>query len=161
MTYADDYDLRDKDLAKINDVADAIDGLLVATDSTAVTSVQSTSSDSYSTITGATVSITVESGQIVLVFASLCASSGTAARGGYFRLYNSTESTALTQDVLQYFTLGSTNAIEHELSLCGVDTSPAAGSNTYEVQFKRSSSATTIYADEIKITVMTFRNTSA
>ena len=137
MTYADNFDLRDKDLYTINDVADAIDGLTAVFATDYYSSKISTTSSSFAA-TGLSQAITVPANAVVYIIASMQVTTATTEK---------------LLDVQISEDAGSITSRQVEMEWVDADgkgptitwfitSEPAAGSRTYSVEWASNDNST-------------------
>lgn len=134
MTYADDYDLRSAANVSLTKIANAVDGLL-ATVGTPVTysSVINTTSTSFTTMTGLSISVSVADGEIVLLGASVSLSHGTQNEVVKVRLYEDSTALAVQQSYTSH--RANTGGEDETAALIWVVAAPSVGSHTYTVKW--------------------------
>jgi len=144
MTYADDFNLRDKYVATLDDIADAIDGLVWgAVGQGAYGTLISTNSTSYVDMTSVTCSVAVATDQDVLLAMWGNWSCDTANKTCYFAVAeNSTEYTGNGELNYMQATNTQTDGLEDTFVTFFVDTSPTVGTNTYKGRYCTTSAAT-------------------
>lgn len=140
MTYADNYNIRDKDIVKATDIANALDGLLVssvqlASYVTAGGSENNTSSSTYTNLTATDLSVTVATGETVLFFGEANMSAGTTIKRAQFQVRRDTSApTACSQSVGTDDGTG-THGYTEDIAVFGYD-QPAAGTYTYRLAWR-------------------------
>ena len=153
MTYADTFNLRDRSLAKINDIADAIDGQLL--DRYSINKNNSSTSTSSTTMvdTDLTLSITLGAQQSVLLIASIGFSISAVTYGAFQLVRDTTDIGAP-----QYLTThrADTNALDMNAMLVSSDSKPGAGTYTYKVQWLTTTS-NTIYSRFRQLEALVFQ----
>jgi hypothetical protein len=156
MTYADDYNLRDKALCKINDIANAIDGLLIAGEESGYTSAVTTTSSTYSAL--ASVALTVADGEAVLL-SGYCTSScnTTGNKSANFQLNRDTSAIATALVVTYDPDIVADSGKSNPLCMVGFD-APAAGSYTYSLVWASADNSTTMYSLRGAVTAIKVRN---
>lgn len=155
MTYADTFNLRSKSVVKMNDVASAVDGLLVAYSSVNSTATVSLASSTVTDYTGISATVTVNTGEIVFVIVNFSISTSTGNElidcwiG--FDGTNTSRTYVTPQDT-------TTNGA----SVCPTLTlthAPSAGAHTYKLRWANLTSAThTIYSVLARMNVLVFQN---
>jgi hypothetical protein len=157
MTYADTFNLRDKSVVKMNDVANAADGLLVAYGQVGSTSSVSLTSGSYTDYTGLSVTVTLNTGEIAFVIATVSVSAATG--NDQITLRITRDGTGIgTEMALTGFR---SNVSGNDLIGTVMATDPtSSGSHTYKLQWVNSTSgARTIYSIRARLEVLVFQNT--
>jgi len=154
MTYADLYNLRDKDLVTLNNYADAIDGLTVDYDEVIVSGVQSIASATPTAIPGVTVSMAVEATEFVVVHATINISAADASRYGEFRLFR--DAIGISSIYYVFLEQALTTGRETVLHLHAID-EPGAGTFAYLAMFAYDGTSTTIYAEESYLSCQVIR----
>lgn len=152
MTYADDFNLRDKANATLNDIADAVDGLLISYGQDGAYGSQVIASTSYTDITDITESVTVADGEVVLVLFSCAVNEDTASDTIQVRLVrDATE--------LGYHIVSTTDANDWVLVTLNIVDAPSAGTYTYKAQLKNATAARNINIGTRWFQVIKFQNT--
>lgn len=147
MTFADNFNIRNSQLSG-NNLASALDALLATYQSDVNTGVINTASTSYVDYTGASLSISSASGQILVIYADIALSHGTD-QGLITAAINYDASNVLER----YCTASGsgTGGTRDTLSLFHVVAAPSVGAHTIKLQWKVGSgtgysSAANIYA---------------
>jgi hypothetical protein len=150
MTYADTFDLRDRSLVTLGDIADAIDGLLAEAHQTQAATTVSTTSATYTNLIED--SVAVADGESVLVVAEIMISHSTGNASQYLKLMR--DSQALGMEHLNRAHTTAADGQDHSVSLSWIDT-PSAGTYTYAVQWK--TSAATFYSRRQSMACLKFQ----
>lgn len=157
MTYADGFNLRNKSVVKMNDVANAVDGLLTTYGSAGSTSSVSLTSGSFTDYTGLSVAISMNTGEIAHVVATISVSVATADDQITARITRN--GTAVGTEMACTPNKNSTGGVNMVMTLTTTD-APSSGTNTYKVQWVNSTSgARTIYSVRGRIEVVVSQNT--
>lgn len=157
MTYADDFNLRNKSVVKMNDVANAVDGLLATYGSASSTSSVSLTSGTYTDYTGLSVAVSMNDGEMAIVTAVISASVATANDQISIRI--TANGTAQATEQAACPNLSST-AGNNVIMVCTTINVPSAGTNTYKLQWLNSTSgARTIYSVRGRLDVLVVQNT--
>lgn len=152
MTFADNYDLRIPK-ANFNSVASALDALLVTYQRSAATSTINTASTSLVDYTGASISITNATGELIVVYAQISASNSTAA--AEVKMCIREDSTDLSAYTLTSSS-GSTGGDVGMISYLDVR-APTPGAHTYKIRWRAGSN--TAYSAGYLLWAMTIQNT--
>lgn len=150
MTYADNFNLRTSSING-NSIASAVDGLVsdIQTDtSTALINTTSTSSVDY---TGESISVTINSGEKVLILAQINVS---ASASGIKIIMDVTEDGSIITSSVGGFWLSArndVNGVDGTISISAYS-APAAGSHTYKIKWKTASG--TAYSAGARLTVL-------
>ena len=131
MTYADDFDLRDKDLCTINGIANAVDGLLASSYIVTSDGVQTTALSTYTDMTGISQAVTVADGETVLIYFECRLNIATQGDAAYWNLLRA--STSLAERSIS--AVGAANE-NHWVTCMYCDKALAAGTYTYKMQQK-------------------------
>lgn len=133
MTYADDQNVR-SETANFQNVANALDGLLAAYSTSTATSTITTTSTSFVDYTGASIAITVNENEIVLLMADFSASiSGSVPNKVTAQFLQ--DGVAIGIDRQSYFRTANASGDEGNIQLYHI-IKPAAGAHTYKLQWK-------------------------
>lgn len=133
MTYADDQNVRSENANFLN-VASALDGLLAAYSVATATSTISTTSTSYVDYTGASLAITVNANEIVLLTADLSVSLSGSVPNKITAQFTQ-DGSAIGIERQSYFRTANASGDEGNLQLFHI-IKPATGAHTYKVQWK-------------------------
>lgn len=133
MTYADGFNIRSTS-ANFDGVANALDGLLAAYSVATATSSITTTSTSFVDYTGASLALTINSGEIVILRASLAVSVSVTVPN---KIHAQFIQDGVAIGIDNQFMCRTANAggDETNLSLFHI-IAPAAGAHTYKVQWK-------------------------
>lgn len=155
MTYADNYNLR-LATATANDVASAVDGLLTTYGSQEISgSVINTSSASFVVLTGSSITVSVASGEIVEIIATITLSHGTASTGISFTV----EQDGVDQSPVSRWTsptTTSTGGLYATITWTKI-LAPSVGSHTYKIKW--ATDAGTAYSARAYLSVKVLQNT--
>ena len=157
MTYADNYNIRSPQHVKLNDIGDALDGLLVSYDTATATSTVNTTETTMQDLDGMSVTVTTAAGQIVFVIAMVDVSNGTTGKTTWLQLDE--DGAAQSNSCPYYEPSGASTGVHGTVTLYYIS-KPAAGSHTYKVKFDTEASGTA-YADNRSMAVMVFRNAAS
>jgi hypothetical protein len=138
-TYSDGFNLRNKTLAKLDDIADAIDGCLANVYQLTASSLLNTTSTTAEVITGLSQELTVDGGQAVLLAFSGTFSNNDTAQT-VFEIERGTDNVGTT--LLPVLATTATDGKLAPVSLIVIDTLPAAGTYTYAVKWSVASGDT-------------------
>jgi hypothetical protein len=139
--------------ATMEDVATLLEGFLIGNYSTIdQASNKNTTSTSFTAIAGTSASVTVASGEKVLLLASIACSQSTVGQWVGFSFYR--DGGAIGN--AKYFTcdVANTTGYNDVLSMCIID-SPSTGAHTYELYWKVS--ANTGYSDSQQLIILPFQ----
>lgn len=142
--------------ARMNDVATLIEGNLVTYGEAATSSLISTTATSPTDYTGASVTITVGTGDLVLVNYSVALSHGTSGVRCDVNLYEDASALTSSRAIIWTSRAVLTTGIDFVASNY-VISKPAAGSHTYKVRWHTASG--TVYSGYHQMTVFLFQNT--
>lgn len=156
MTYADTFNLRSKSVVKMNDVANAVDGLLVAYSQVNSTATVSLTSSTVTDYTGISITVTTNSNEIVKITATASVSCATANEIVDWWIgvdgTNTSRQYCCPQDA-------TTNGASHCVALSYIH-APSSGSHTYKLRWANATSAIhTIYSVLARMDVLVFQNT--
>lgn len=133
MTFADNYNLRNKSVVKMNDVASAVDALLVTTSQVVTGGAISTTSTSFVDMTSMSISVTVASGESVILLSFVSMSHGTSNEAVEMQF---TRGGVAIGNTHKAFTITTgTGGEQNNVPLMYIDTG-TTGSLTYKVQWK-------------------------
>ena len=135
------------------ELADLIEDLLVLQDETINGSLRSTTSASFVTLSNAQVTVTPESGQIVLIHFWVRFSHSVADDGIVLNIYRNSTTDILTEGPLATTAESATNG---NIDWCGghlLDTGQS-GSTDYDIRFARVGSGGTVYVGNSHITAI-------
>lgn len=152
MTYADNYNLR-LATATANDVASAVDGLLVTYGQETHSTLINTTSTSFVDYTGSGITVSVASGEIVEINAWIVVSGSGVVRAS---LKVSEDGSDLSSQADYVFHRSDTTGFDATLNYT-VISAPSAGSRQYKIRWKTSSG--TAYSGRGRMTVKVFQNT--
>jgi hypothetical protein len=157
MTYADTFNLRDKSVVKMNDVANAADGLLVAYGQSGSTASVSLTSGSYTDYTGLSVTVTLNTGEMAFAIATVSVSAATGNDQITIRIARDGTGIGTEQALTGFRSNTSGNDLVGTVMVMDATSS---GSHTYKLQWVNSTSgARTIYSIRARLEVIVFQNT--
>ena len=152
MTYADDFNLRDKDTVSINDVADAADGLRVHYEQDSFIATQNTSSSTYATVGGLSKSVTTTAKQIVLIIGNLSWSGGTADKVLNVAIFRD----AVQVQAVEYLSKDTSSTGVVDCCILAPIDEPGAGTFTYTIQWNSDDNSSTFYSGDGWMAVLVF-----
>jgi len=153
MTYADNYNLR-LATATANDVASAVDGLLISYQRQILSSTISSTSAASTVMTGSSVTISVASGEVVEINA--CVTLSHSVIGSQIEVTVEEDGVNITPNSRWIATASLTNGIEGTVSYHNIITT-SVGSHTYKLKW--ATSAATAYSNRSILTVKALQNT--
>ena len=133
MTYADNYNIRNKSVVKMNDIANGFDGLLAASGYYADSTTYSTTSSTFADVTNFLLAVTVSAGESVFIWSSLNYSHSTA--GNFIEVQLTRNTVAIGSVWGGYGVQNSTAGGVQEMNMVYVDT-PGAGTWSYRFQWR-------------------------
>lgn len=151
MTYAD---LIRSSTAQMNDVADLIDGLRVQYAMASDISTRTTSSSSFTALSGTNISVTTDTGDIVLILGNFRYSNTTAGQGGSFVLMVEGNGVAVPAGGISYDSSPDANRTTSGWFWIHSPTLP--GIQNYSVQW--ATVAGTCYCGNSEIAALVFQN---
>lgn len=152
MTYADDFNLRQA-IATGDNVAAAVDGLLVAYTADEHSTLITHSTTSTTIYTGSSKTITVPDGAIVEVTANVTISNTTLGVNNNVTVEQ--DGVDLTPISRWNSSRGDTNGLDHTVHFCRIVT-PAAGAHTYKIKWWPNSSV--IWSARAYLSIKVFQN---
>jgi hypothetical protein len=153
MAYADS--IRTK-FARMNDVATLIEGQLISINESSSIGVISTTSTTYVAYTGASITLTVNSGEKLLVLYSANVSHGTSGARIIFDLYLDGTVTGSGLGAPWVSSRSDTNGID-AVATNYLISSPAAGSHTYTLRWLTTTG--TAYSFSHHMSILSLQNT--
>ena len=161
MTYADGFNLRDKDLASFNDIADAIDGALVESQFTYFTGGPVTMSSGTQSVLSSSLNITVaaEAGHSIIIDGNVNYSVGTGGDkiGLQIVQANGTTITATHGQELWIGAGGADTTGLMGIAPISIRLTPGAGTFTYTIGWRNVTAARTIYSYQAQLRVFQVR----
>lgn len=142
--------------ANFNTTATLIEGTCVDGNLDSYTTIQSSSSGTYADVTGTSRTVTVNTGDSVLLIADYSWSAGTL--GESLGVSWIEDGSAIGTTTQEYGVVADTGGNRQRGVLTYLRTAPTAGSRTYKLKFARAAGSGTVYLKNINVMVFVFQN---
>jgi len=151
MTYADPLATRN---ATVETIVSYLNGLLIAYSQQELAAVINTASAAYVDYTSSSISVTVNTGEVVEIIAQVDISADAAARQASVTV--SEDGVDIVREANFVSSRGDTNGKDMTVCFHAIKT-PAVGAHTYKIRWKRGA-AGTIYSAQSRLIVKVFQN---
>ena len=120
------------------------------------TTLDTVASTTAADLTGMSITVTVETGDLVFLIGNAAFSVSTMVDGAYHNFTDGTTAYANTSLLIVPPTAGTTGRLQSK-TIFALVSSPAIGSVTYKMQHRRSGGSATVYTREKQMSVIVFR----